>query len=1223
MKKALTLTAFTLLLIPKLFAQRSELRGHVYDESRNPDNVAIIELQQDSFTRYLVETDQNGGFQIKLIMAGVYVLKVSSLNSPEVYREEIHFTSEQVQLRDSIILSNAYQIGTIDIRRPVDSEQKEGIGDVINVLPSTNPVASLSLLSGAQVDGNGQLSIGKGKSGSTAFLREGNTPQIGPLPISNLGLEGVEVIDRGVSARYGGFTGGATFFKTAAIPLVNERTVQITSSSLFNAYNHNLVSTYFTKALKTQYLSETYKKLVLGVSLQGSYRFQSDPFPSPTGYMTGTREAIQQLREQPLASSETVGGYLPSASFVETGSLKNSAVQPNAARHDVSIQGKLTWNPTTRISLDLIENYNYINRRIPLLNNTLFNSDNNPEYTFSGISTQVNFRHQVKAPYSTLGKFIGDSSDVISSMYYAIEISHQYANSKTGSAFHGDDVFSYGYVGQFNTLRVPVYNYISDKPVEVTKADGSKVWVTNYRALTGYRDSLISFVPGTQNPELANYTNFMYSLLGNPSMQNLVQAGGLVNGRNIPLIYSLYANPGTVYPNYNKSYQERLGITAYGEASVHPGRNREVQHDFEFGMYYQQDRSGYYNLNAMALWQLMPLLVNRQITAADPKSVSGVFDENGRFLDTIYYNTTIDPNLQTHFDKSLRDKLISSGYVDANGKTADETTWIDINALAPSTFSMDMFSADELLNNGNSFASWSGFDHTGNKVRGKKGFSSFLNDPLHRPVDAYNPIMSAAWLQDKFVFRQLIVRAGFRFERFDANQMVMKDPYNLFPVKTVGEVQDLHGKEIHHPDGIGENFAVYVDNANNPNKIVGYRDGDQWYDASGQKISDPALLANSSSSGRIQPFLIDPEHQELTTHAFTSYTPQNLVLPRISVSFPLSTYQMFYVSYDKLAQNPDASLIYAPYTAYYGLKNNTASLIANANLKARIKTEYNIGFKQNIGQFASLNISAAYATIRNDFNQYRMLDAYPYSYTTYSNIDFSVIKRYFLEYEYQSGHISINASYALQFADGTGSNVNSAASLIQSGQPNLRSFFPLSFDNRHTLKGFFVYSFGMGKNYSGPVVGGRRILQNAFFSMTAQSISGEPYTATVSPVSEAQADNGVVQRAQIKGNPSGSRISWRHNVDVRFEKAFSINKHYNMSVYVTASNIFNFKAIQSVYSYTGLADDDGYLNSPQGQQAIRNQVDSETFVQLYRLRMNNPNNFGAPRNLQLGLTFKW
>src|SRR6185436_550646 len=116
----------------------------------------------------------------------------------------------------------------------------------------------------------------------------------------------------------------------------------------------------------------------------------------------------------------------------------------------------------------------------------------------------------------------------------------------------------------------------------------------------------------------------------------------------------------------------------------------------------------------------------------------------------------------------------------------DKYTKLQPNSYDPTMYSLSMFSADELLNNGSSLVSYNGYDYMGNVVSGKPGIEKFLNDKQNRTLGAYQPIYTAAWLQDKFVFKDLIVRLGIRMERFDANQKVLKDPYSLAPVYTAG-----------------------------------------------------------------------------------------------------------------------------------------------------------------------------------------------------------------------------------------------------------------------------------------------------------------------------------------------------------------------------------------------------------------------------------------------------
>ena len=66
--------------------------------------------------------------------------------------------------------------------------------------------------------------------------------------------------------------------------------------------------------------------------------------------------------------------------------------------------------------------------------------------------------------------------------------------------------------------------------------------------------------------------------------------------------------------------------------------------------------------------------------------------------------------------------------------------------------------------------------------------------------------------------------------------------------------------------------------------------------------------------------------------------------------------------------------------------------------------------------------------------------AYPISYLTYGNIDFSTVKGFSALYELRrTGNTSLSANYTLQFANGTGSSATSGYSLVNTGQPNLRT----------------------------------------------------------------------------------------------------------------------------------------------------------------------------------------
>lgn len=1227
MRISITITLLVTLCLSAL-GQRAEIRGSVLSkDSLKPIKNLDVVLFEDSKIKYGHTTDSNGVFEISNVYPGKYELFIF-LFDDVVYKTKIDVSAGETLTLYELKIGTKAMSNVIEetvVRKPRGSEDitKIVLGEGDPFGPERGAIGKTQINVKTR---NGTLEVGLGRPGGTVSFINSNIGMIGPAPRTFAGLSGVEVIDKGVPARYGNFTGGGVRYQVKEIGITPENYYQVQSTSPFDGYHHNLGVMYFSRALLTRshfVNDQELKAMKLGISLQANYKFQADPNPNNVRPYVLTDASSAVIEAEPLVSSELIGGYVPSATFLENSDLTQVSARPNARRHDFGGRMKISYAPNDRFKMDLVNSFDYTNRRLSQSNYVPMNSSENPLQEYRFINSQLKLSHKVIEPYNGKGESQRDSQ-LLSKLSYEIDLNYQQSNSEVSSYRHKDNFFNYGHVGAFHTVRVPTYDYVEEGQTKFVDENGDERLLKNYMELTGYRDSLVGFQPGASNPSLGEYTSFFYDKLGsNGSFQDLISIGGLSNGQNIPLLYSLYANPGTVYGNYSKSFQKRFSASATTYLSLHPHKNHRIRHDIEFGMNFQQDISGSYNLNASQLWQLMPLLANSHLQNVDRANPIFKTDYKGRFTDTITYPTFVDAESQKTFDKNLRDHLVSSNYVDANGNAVTENSFIDINAIEPHVFQISMFSADELLNNGNPYVSYAGYDHTGKRTNKRYGLQRFLTDKENRPIDAFAPINAAAWLQDKLVLKSLIIRAGIRFERYDGNQYVLKDPYSVYPIKQVSEVEAINGIVIDHPESVKDDYVVYVDDAKNPNKIIGYRDGSNWYDQSGNPISDPNFLANQSSSGRIQPMLVDPENQELTINSFKKFEAQNIFLPRLSVSFPLNTSSLFFMSYDKLAQNPSAGQTYLPYTSYYYLQSNLNGVLPNPELKARVKTEYNIGFSQAIGLNAGIKVSAAYANIANDVNQIRIEQAYPYSYTSYGNVDFSTIKRYMAEYDYVGRHLSIQASYALQFADGTGSNANSAATLIQSGQPNLRSLFPLVYDNRHTFKSGVSFRFGGDSTvrnrlkYKGPQIGKYKLCKDVVLSASMQSISGTPYTAVQRAISEAQAANGVVQRSQTKGNPFGSRMPWTHNVDLNIQRDFNWAGK-TVSIYMLVNNILNTKLIANVYSYTGQPDDDGYLNSPHGIQATQNQIDAETFAMLYKLRMDNPGNFGTPRMVNIG-----
>ena len=132
-----------------------------------------------------------------------------------------------------------------------------------------------------------------------------------------------------------------------------------------------------------------------------------------------------------------------------------------------------------------------------------------------------------------------------------------------------------------------------------------------------------------------------------------------------------------------------------------------------------------------------------------------------------------------------------------------------------------------MLNSGDSYINYYGYDIAGNKVSGTTNINDYFTKydektkNYERKVGAFQPIYVAGYLMDKFAFNDLVFNVGVRVDVFDANQPVLKDPYLFYSAKTVNEV--LNDKNLPFkadvPSNIGGDYTVYVDDIKNPTKI--------------------------------------------------------------------------------------------------------------------------------------------------------------------------------------------------------------------------------------------------------------------------------------------------------------------------------------------------------------------------------------------------------------------
>ena len=488
------------------------------------------------------------------------------------------------------------------------------------------------------------------------------------------------------------------------------------------------------------------------------------------------------------------------------------------------------------------------------------------------------------------------------------------------------------------------------------------------------------------------------------------------------------------------------------------------------------------------------------------------------------------------------------------------------------------------------------------------------------PVAPNEPIYMAGYIQDKFSFKDIIFRVGVRVDRYDANTKVLKDNYSLYDIMGAGQYHSQFGGD--KPGNIGDDYKVYLDDSRS--FVQAYRDGDLWFRGDGTPVNS-SIEIEGIRSGLVFPQFVNDAPNDNPNYikspdfdvnaSFTDYEPEINVMPRLAFSFPISEAANFFSHYDLLVQRPPSNTLATALNYFYFI-DNAGGLFNNPNLRPEKTTNYEVGFQQRLSANSALKLAAYYREMR-DMIQERTFFPVPFvnQYTTFDNQDFGTVKGFSMQYDLRktpTSNFSLQANYTVQFADGTGSNASSQRGLTSRG--NLRTLFPLDFDERHQMSAILDYRFRGPDRYLGPKIGNVPIFANAGANLQINAISGRPYTATETPVELG--GTGTV------GAINGARQPWNFTVNLRVDKSFRIQEKYYMNVYLRVSNLLDRRNIIAVYSATGSATDDGFLRSANGQDQIQSILNSqrvlESYLASYQWRLLDSDFFTLPRRMFLG-----
>lgn len=358
------------------------------------------------------------------------------------------------------------------------------------------------------------------------------------------------------------------------------------------------------------------------------------------------------------------------------------------------------------------------------------------------------------------------------------------------------------------------------------------------------------------------------------------------------------------------------------------------------------------------------------------------------------------------------------------------------------------------------------------------------------------------------------------------------------------------------------------------------------------------------------PQILDPED-------FEPKKPEFHISPRLGIGFPVTTTTVFHAQYGKFIQAPSLADIFTWPRHFEILLVDANRLARTGHITSEVTTQYELGFRQIFGDnVAALGLTAFYKNTKGLINWTTRVFYRPTGeqniYFGPSNADFGTIKGVTLTLDlarYQ--FIALSVNYTYQIAEGTGSSTSSSyvATFRNPDNSVPKVIAPLDFDQRHT--GTVIVDVFIPEGKLG-------IFERTGLNILAEFASGRPYTPLemqdISPLGGGETNYG-----DTKGYVNSRYGPGRFRVDMKLEKTFKVLGNMLVTPYIWIDNVFDADNVVNVYRSTGSPWTTGYLSTEKGQAVMNSRDYPELFKADYTTLERNPNNFGIPRQIRLGL----
>ena len=333
--------------------------------------------------------------------------------------------------------------------------------------------------------------------------------------------------------------------------------------------------------------------------------------------------------------------------------------------------------------------------------------------------------------------------------------------------------------------------------------------------------------------------------------------------------------------------------------------------------------------------------------------------------------------------------------------------------------------------------------------------------------------------------------------------------------------------------------------------------------------------------------------------------------PRIGLGFPVTESTVFHAQYGRFIQIPALTDLYTGPFDLDQFISFDPQYVQDGTIKSEETIQYEVGFRQLLGDNAAMNVTLFYKNIKGLVNRQtnffqRVVNGELRTYIAPINSDFGTTKGLAFSLDVtRLSYLGLSLQYTFSIAEGTGSSTSSSQTAVfrnlNSEAPKVIA--PLDFDQRHT--GTISVDFYVPKGDLG------------FFEMTGANMlvsfaSGRPYT----PLDYFDILSGNNGGPSTVGYVNSRFAPGTFRIDLKLEKSFEVG-NLLITPYLWIQNLLDGDNVTGVWRSTGDPYTTGFLNTQNGRNASAN--NGEGYVADYKALERDPANFGLPRQIRVGL----